>query len=193
MYGVRFSHKLSKKSAYGIFLAGLVISALIGIAGYQRTAWITRWDHLFLDTLLKSTASNKPARNTVVVDIDDTSLSAIGQWPWPRYRMAALIQAIAAKQPAAIGIDVLFSEPDRSSLINVRQTFKRDFGVDVTFDGVPAGLTDNDGYLGFVLAQTGAVVANHFYFDHTTGLAVPGSTSLRLRATPLSGRMLRSP
>ncbi len=51
----------------------------------------------------------------IIVEIDEKSLAAIGQWPWPRVRMAELVDRIAAQQPMAIGLDLLFPEPDRFS------------------------------------------------------------------------------
>lgn len=51
----------------------------------------------------------------VVVDIDRPSIEAYGAWPWPRERMARLVEAVAARRPAAIAIDVLFAEPDDRS------------------------------------------------------------------------------
>jgi len=51
----------------------------------------------------------------VVVEIDERTLDAKGQWPWPRSVFAELIEAIAAARPASIGIDLLFVEPDRST------------------------------------------------------------------------------
>jgi adenylate cyclase len=50
-----------------------------------------------------------------IVAIDDESLRRFGQWPWPRTLVASLIRRIAAGQPLALGIDILFSEPDRMS------------------------------------------------------------------------------
>ncbi|MCF8160891.1 MAG: CHASE2 domain-containing protein, partial [Polaromonas sp.] len=50
-----------------------------------------------------------------VVAIDETSLTQLGQWPWPRNRTAALISAIAAHQPAAIGLDIYMPEADQTS------------------------------------------------------------------------------
>lgn len=49
----------------------------------------------------------------VVVEIDERSLAQLGQWPWPRSRLAALVDSIAEAGPAVIGIDVLFVERDR--------------------------------------------------------------------------------
>ncbi len=51
----------------------------------------------------------------IVVAIDDASLQAMGQWPWPRSKMAELVDRITAEHPAAIAIDALFAEPDRLS------------------------------------------------------------------------------
>ncbi len=55
------------------------------------------------------------SRPVAVVEIDDATLDALGQWPWPRNYFAALIDAIAALEPAAIGLDVIMPEPDHAS------------------------------------------------------------------------------
>lgn len=51
----------------------------------------------------------------IVVEIDDRTLEAIGQWPWPRNRLANLVDAIAAQKPLAIGLDIYMPEPDQTS------------------------------------------------------------------------------
>jgi adenylate cyclase len=56
---------------------------------------------------------NLPVR---VVDIDEKSLSLIGQWPWPRTTMRDLLLGLTSKGAAAVAFDVLFAEPDRTSL-----------------------------------------------------------------------------
>ena len=50
-----------------------------------------------------------------IVKIDEKTLAAVGQWPWPRNRLAALIDAIAAQKPLAIGLDIYMPEPDQTS------------------------------------------------------------------------------
>lgn len=54
-----------------------------------------------------------------IVDIDDVSLARYGQWPWPRTRIAAIINRLDAAGAAAIAFDMVFSEPDRSSGENI--------------------------------------------------------------------------
>jgi len=51
----------------------------------------------------------------VMVAIDERALDARGQWPWPRTLVAELVQDILAAGPAAVGVDLLFVEPDRSA------------------------------------------------------------------------------
>ncbi len=50
-----------------------------------------------------------------IVAIDNASLAKIGQWPWPRQIDAQLVRNILAQHPAALGVDLLWSEPDRQS------------------------------------------------------------------------------
>jgi CHASE2 domain-containing sensor protein/class 3 adenylate cyclase len=51
----------------------------------------------------------------VIVEIDDPTLNVLGQWPWPRNYFAALIDSIAALNPAAVGLDIIMPEPDHAS------------------------------------------------------------------------------
>ena len=50
-----------------------------------------------------------------IIDIDDASITEIGQWPWPRTRFAELIDKVTAHGATAIAFDVIFAEPDRLS------------------------------------------------------------------------------
>ena len=50
-----------------------------------------------------------------VVLIDENAIARYGQWPWPRTRIAELIERIARHKPLAIGLDLVFPEPDRFS------------------------------------------------------------------------------
>ncbi|OYT92137.1 MAG: adenylate/guanylate cyclase domain-containing protein [Burkholderiales bacterium PBB3] len=50
-----------------------------------------------------------------IVDIDEASLTAYGQWPWPRTRIAELVERLHAAGATVIALDILLSEPDRTS------------------------------------------------------------------------------
>lgn len=50
-----------------------------------------------------------------IVVIDESALATYGQWPWPRTRIAELVRRISEHEPASIGFDMVFAEPDRFS------------------------------------------------------------------------------
>ncbi|MEZ5667384.1 MAG: CHASE2 domain-containing protein [Alphaproteobacteria bacterium] len=50
-----------------------------------------------------------------IVAIDDASLAAEGQWPWPRDRLAVLVETLAQAGAATVVFDMVFAEPDRTS------------------------------------------------------------------------------
>lgn len=193
MYGLKFSNRVPARASAGIMGLALFVAIVFGSLSNFDDGWISRVDNFFIDTLLTWRATDASAIHTRVIDIDDASMDAFGQWPWPRYRIAALIEAIADKHPAAIGVDVLFPEPDRSSLTNVKKAFKDDFNVDIGFSGAPAGLTDNDGYLGAVLRTTGAVGAKYLFFDHTTNGEGDGEISPRLAGSTAGLSLAEAP
>ncbi|MEM9343767.1 MAG: adenylate/guanylate cyclase domain-containing protein [Pseudomonadota bacterium] len=56
-----------------------------------------------------------PSSPVHVVDIDEASLDALGQWPWPRTYLAELTDRLFELGAVAIGFDILFAEPDRTS------------------------------------------------------------------------------
>src|SRR5689334_5086785 len=49
------------------------------------------------------------------IDLDDESLNKVGQWPWPRVKVAQLIANLANAGAAVIAFDIVFAEPDRTS------------------------------------------------------------------------------
>lgn len=174
---VHFDQPLSRRQVLALFCGSLAVALAAACLLALRPAAFARADHWLLDSWLRAGATAVPAPSTVVVDIDEASLAAVGQWPWPRYHIATLVRRIAATQPAAVALDIVFPEPDRSSLVTMRESFRRDFGLDLAISGVPPGLYDNDGYLGRVLAETGSVGAHYLYFDHATDPLPQGSAA----------------
>ena len=50
-----------------------------------------------------------------IIGIDEAALKRYGQWPWPRTRLAELIDLANAQQPLAIGLDIIMPEADTTS------------------------------------------------------------------------------
>ena len=54
-----------------------------------------------------------------IIDLDDESISRYGQWPWPRNLLARLLEKLTEARAAAVVFDVIFSEPDRTSPLEI--------------------------------------------------------------------------
>lgn len=80
----------------------------------------------------------------IVVEIDEHSLAAYGQWPWPRTRLAEIIERITPNSPAAIGLDIFMPEPDRLSPRRIAQAVA---GLDPEVVRRLEALPDNDARL----------------------------------------------
>ena len=65
------------------------------------------------------------ARPVVIVDIDEDSLGALGQWPWPRTTLADLVTRLQKLGAVAIGFDIILAEPDRMSPSLVAKSFSQ--------------------------------------------------------------------
>src|ERR1700722_881027 len=57
-----------------------------------------------------------PDQPVRIVDIDDESIRRVCRWPWPRQKMAALVDALIKANAAEISFDVLFSEEDQLNI-----------------------------------------------------------------------------
>ena len=89
-----------------------------------------------------------------IIDIDEESLAKIGQWPWPRSRIAELVERLRKAEVAALGFDVLFAEPDRTSpmaMLNI-------WSLPGTTQRSIASLPDHDELLATALEPGGVVL-----------------------------------
>jgi serine phosphatase RsbU (regulator of sigma subunit)/CHASE2 domain-containing sensor protein len=92
---------------------GALLLALIAGAFANEGFWAPRF--ALFDAYERVLPRLEHANPVVIVAIDDKSLRRIGQWPWPRQTLAALLEKVLAAKPAAVGFDMFFAEPDRSS------------------------------------------------------------------------------
>jgi adenylate cyclase len=88
----------------GVLLASWALSPALVRGGVRERA---------LDLLLPRPAAANAG--VVIVDIDRAALARLGPWPWPRARLARVIEMIADAKPAALGVDILLAGPDRFS------------------------------------------------------------------------------
>lgn len=77
-----------------------------------------------------------------MIDIDETSLKRLGQWPWPRDILGDLVDRLGQAGAAAIAFDMAFAEADRTSLAALAPRLKAR-GIDMALPEDPVA-RDND-------------------------------------------------
>ncbi len=94
-----------------------------------------------------------------IIDIDDESLSRVGQWPWPRDVMAEVVARLNELGASAVVFDMVFSQPDRLSPKSLRKMLPKRPEFEAAREGL-LEIPDNDE----LFAQTidGAYVVTGF-------------------------------
>jgi adenylate cyclase len=121
-----------RKHAFRIGFGLLVVLVMLGhAADWYRLPLLRHLEALAYDARLNLTMPNTLDERIVIVDIDEKSLrpredGGEGRWPWPRNRLALMVDNLFDKYGAAIvGFDVVFAEPDESSGIQVLRGLAR--------------------------------------------------------------------
>ncbi len=98
-----------------IGLAGVAVTVLLAGLVWLPAPWADRLQSAWFDACQAMAPRQVSLLPVTVVEIDQKSLAALGQWPWPRTRLARLVTAVARADAAAIGIDILMPEGDALS------------------------------------------------------------------------------
>ncbi|MEX3010990.1 CHASE2 domain-containing protein [Hoeflea sp. TYP-13] len=122
--------------------AGLFSLALLFVAASFGAPLFDRLSSMVFDEYQRLKPRPPAGAPLLIVDIDETAINEIGQWPWPRSQMALLVDRLGELGAAVIAFDIAFSEKDRTSLRETLTDLRR-AGAEVRFpDGVPE--LDND-------------------------------------------------
>jgi adenylate cyclase len=156
--------KRDRRNRSRVLLYGILFSLLLFILNLVKPTLSDFLHYRFYDLLL---SANRGASSSVpvIVDIDEKSLRRYGQWPWPRYRIATLLDKVRNLGALSIGLDMLFAEEDRASIHSIKKEVSRDFGVELNFREVPVNLRDNDQRLAKTLSGGSVVLGYQFLFD----------------------------
>ena len=71
------------------------------------------------DLRFRSRGIQKPSPEVVMAVIDEKSLDTVGKWPWPRAKIAKLIDLLSQDGAKVIGFDIFFSEPDENNMLKL--------------------------------------------------------------------------
>ncbi|MCG3703111.1 adenylate/guanylate cyclase domain-containing protein [Aliarcobacter butzleri] len=63
-------------------------------------------------------------QNVVIVDIDETSIKSLGQWPWSRDKLAKMLENLTLANVGIVGLDIVFAEEDRTSPHKILEDLK---------------------------------------------------------------------
>ncbi|MGJ0395882.1 MAG: CHASE2 domain-containing protein [Methylocystis sp.] len=104
---------LKRRRAY--LLALVAAAALILPWGVAQPRALDDLRNFVFDTFQRlAPRAYDPEAPTRVVGVDEKSLKAYGQWPWPRARLAELVDRLRELGAASIAFDFIFAEPDRA-------------------------------------------------------------------------------
>jgi adenylate cyclase len=124
-----------------------------------------------------------PRDDIVIVDVDDASLHALGRWPWPRDRLARLVDTLFEDdRVAALGMDLVLAEPDDQGRV-VRDALRDLDRLGAADPGLRAGVArwqhalevdaDHDARLAQAIANRPVTLAYHFAYRDDPLAAAP--------------------
>ena len=117
-----------KKNAILIGIGLLIVLLFVGhAAGYYRMAFVDQLANELYDYQVQLTMPGTTDDRIVILDIDEKSLRQEGQWPWPRNRLALLMDKLFDKYGVEeIGFDIVFAEKDQSSGLHILKNLGRE-------------------------------------------------------------------
>ena len=151
-----------------------LLSPVWSILVLGALAWIYNTNPAFLesirlryfDTLI---VNQQPVENNIyTVNIDEPSLEAYGQWPWPRGDYAALIEDLYSRGAGLVVFNVLMSETDRSGEDALLAQTMQNYPVIVTMLGAeenknepinPGAAIINSDYM-YLIPNAPGIIAN---------------------------------
>lgn len=137
-----------------IWFCFLIIVAAAAIH-LQEPLWLSHLRDPVFDTYQRIRPRTYQPAPVRVIDIDEESLRRIGQWPWPRTRVAELVATLHRLGAAVIAFDVLFAEPDRTSPARVLPEWGDQPALRMLMEELP----DNDERLRDAVASANVVTA----------------------------------
>src|SRR5215467_7701597 len=105
----RFEALHRKWTAWAMLPIGL--TALLSI---YRPSFLAGAERTTSDAMLRLARTRPPDGRVVIVDIDERSLAAVGQWPWRRDVLGSLISRVRSLGASAVAVDVLLAEAERA-------------------------------------------------------------------------------
>jgi CHASE2 domain len=101
-----------------LLAAYLGLGCLVIVLHLLRPGLLVRLDLAVYDRLAAASPVRPPSGRVTLVEIDERTLAEAGRWPWPRDRVATLVDRVRSLGAVAIGLDLLFAEPDAAGEVS---------------------------------------------------------------------------
>jgi len=134
-----------------LLISALIISYIFISDDYHS------FDNRLRDLLFLNRGTQEDSDMIRIVSIDEESLAELGQWPWERNKISLILQNLSTAGATIIGMDVFFSEQDKSSPKYVMQSTGFDINKYPNLN-----LLDYDQILAQTFAQTATVLGYMF-------------------------------
>ncbi|MEV9498543.1 CHASE2 domain-containing protein [Aliarcobacter butzleri] len=114
--------KIKKFSIY--FILSLSLSIFLSAIYIFFPSLPDSLDNRLRDYLFTIRGELPHNQNVVIVDIDETSIKSLGQWPWSRDKLAKILENLTLANVGIVGLDIVFAEEDRTSPHKILQDLK---------------------------------------------------------------------
>ncbi|MEJ6391786.1 adenylate/guanylate cyclase domain-containing protein [Gymnodinialimonas sp. 2305UL16-5] len=108
-----------------LWLSLAVAALMVGLTAFPPPILDRARDAVFDGYQRNAPRAYDPQTPVHVIDIDEAALEEYGQWPWPRSYLAELTDRLFEHGAGAVGYDVLFPEPDRTSPDRIVESWSR--------------------------------------------------------------------
>ncbi len=146
-------------------LMGMAVTSVVVLWYLIHPSFIQYFIHKTTDVILATAEPKSSNGAVVVVDLDEKSLNKYGQWPWPRFRLAYLMEKIRKLGATSIGLNMILAEPDRTSPEVWQQALNKELKFQIDLEGVPRNLLDFDSILAETLSKGPFVLGFEFLFE----------------------------
>jgi len=154
--------KFAKRTQSTIPAAALACVLLLQASGLS---WVTWVQHRVFDAFQQLHPREYTDAGVRIIDLDDESLARLGQWPWPRTKVARLETQLQRLGASATAYDIFFSEPDRTSPRRIAASWPDTAEFAALKDRV-SKLPDHDLLLARALKEGRAVLGFALSGDH---------------------------
>ncbi|MCB1875719.1 MAG: adenylate/guanylate cyclase domain-containing protein [Chromatiales bacterium] len=107
---------MSRRFLRNLISLGFMAMAMLFLTNWASSRLLTVLENLAYDQRLLFTLPGGTDPRIVIIDLDEKSLKAEGQWPWSRDKVGRLVTRLFDDyEVQVLGFDVVFAEPDASS------------------------------------------------------------------------------